>query len=89
MRMDAQPWFHETPGPQWFNEWSWTHAVWGLIVARWNFSAGQALLAHTVYEMIEGQIFPHEHRDISMRNHFGDTIIFMWGHSLKGKYARQ
>lgn len=37
------------------------------------------LVAHTIYESIEGYIFPAEFRDVSMLNHIGDTIAFAAG----------
>jgi hypothetical protein len=36
-------------------------------------------VTHTIYEAIEGAIFPLEFRDPSMRNHVGDTIAFAAG----------
>lgn len=73
-----QPWFHETVGPGFTNEWTITHVAWGMLSARYLGPWG-ALAAHTLYELVEGRIFPDPHRDVSMRNHVGDTLAFMMG----------
>lgn len=77
--MAHKPWFYETSGPAFFNEWTWTHFAWG--VASWMVmkSKTRALVAHTVYEFIEGDIFPAESRDTSFENHLGDTAAFFAG----------
>jgi hypothetical protein len=70
-------WWFEDPGPAFFNKWSLTHVGWGVawqLVFPKRYFAG--LVAHTIYESIEGYIFPREDRDVSMRNHVGDTIAF-------------
>lgn len=74
-----QPWFHETPAPNLFNEWTWTHFAWGLASARLVRSHLIALAAHTGYEAIEGRIFPDPHRDVSLLNHVGDSVAFLAG----------
>lgn len=74
-----QPWFHETPRPHLFNEWSWTHFAWGMASSGLIRSDLSALAAHTAYEALEGGLFPVQHRDTSMLNHVGDTLAFMAG----------
>lgn len=75
-----RPWWFESTGPAFFNEWSLAHVGWGVV---WQLLfpgrrlAG--LVAHTIYESIEGQIFPRTDRDVSMENHVGDTIAFAAG----------
>lgn len=73
------PWYHESPSAQLFNEWTWTHFAWGMATASLIPNWWMALLAHTVYEAIEGRIFPVQNRDVSMVNHVGDTVAFMAG----------
>ena len=73
------PWYHETAQAKLFNEWTWTHFAWGMVSAGMVRTWWQALLLHTVYEAVEGQVFPSQHRDVSMRNHVGDTVAFMAG----------
>lgn len=74
------PWYFEKTGPAFFNEWSLAHVGWGVV---WQLLFPGRLLAglvvHTIYESIEGYIFPAEFRDVSMRNHVGDTIAFAAG----------
>jgi hypothetical protein len=77
--MNDLPWYHETAGPHYVNEWTWTHVVWGSILYRMTGSVAGALAWHTVYEMIEGQLFPSENRDTSMENHIGDSIASLIG----------
>jgi hypothetical protein len=80
--MDSTPWFHETPGPNWVNEWTWTHVVWGMATARAIPDGLVALGAHTLYEMVEGKVFPDPHRDVSVENHLGDTLAFLAGRAV-------
>ncbi len=77
--MTEQPWFHEAKGPEYFNAWTLTHAAWGAVAARY-VPLPAALILHTLYEMFESEIFPVEHRDVSTRNHIGDTIGFAAGY---------
>jgi hypothetical protein len=72
---DSKPWYFEDPTPRLFNEWSLVHLATGFIYGqiRPNDYLG-ALLVHTAYEVVEGQIFPVAMRDTSMRNHIGDTV---------------
>jgi len=83
--VSKRPWYHETIGPRFFNEWSLVHvatgALWGAIFPG-RIKTG--MLAHTLYEMIEGQIFPIEHRDVSFRNHVGDSLAFLAGMLVTG-----
>ena len=74
-----RPWFHETPEPHLFNEWTWTHFAWGMASAGFARTWWSALLLHTMYEAVEGRIFPLKHRDASMLNHVGDTVAFLAG----------
>jgi len=74
------PWYFEKTGPSFFNAWSLTHIGWGALfqlVFPDRYVAG--LVVHTIYESIEGYIFPAEFRDVSMRNHVGDTAAFAAG----------
>jgi hypothetical protein len=74
------PWYFEKTGPSFFNAWSFTHLGWGVLfqsVFPGRFGTG--LMLHTIYESIEGYIFPAEFRDVSMRNHVGDTLAFTAG----------
>ena len=74
------PWYFEKTGPTFFNEWSFMHLGWGALfqlVFPDRYVTG--LVLHTIYESIEGYIFPAEFRDTSMRNHVGDTIAFAAG----------
>ncbi len=45
----------------------------------------QAVAVHTLYEMVEGNLFPREHRDVSMLNHVGDSIAFVAGYFLANR----
>ena len=74
-----QAWFFETPGPALFNEWSWTHFAWGLASWRLTKNHWVGLAGHTLYEAVEGEIFPVEARDTSFENHVGDTLAFLAG----------
>lgn len=74
------PWYFEKTGPAFFNEWSLAHVAWGAVfqlVFPKRYVTG--LVVHTIYESIEGYIFPAGFRDVSMRNHVGDTIAFAAG----------
>ena len=74
------PWYFEKTGPALFNEWSFAHLGWGgLFQAVFPDRQLTGLFMHTLYESIEGHIFPVEFRDSSMRNHVGDTIAFAAG----------
>jgi hypothetical protein len=73
-------WWFEDPGPAFFNRWSFAHVGWGVVFQLLfpeRYLAG--LVVHTIYESIEGYIFPREDRDTSMRNHVGDTAAFAAG----------
>ena len=72
-------WFHETAGPSPFNEWTWTHVAWGVASAKLTGDEFAALAAHTLYEAVEGWIFPGPYRDVSFVNHVGDTLAFVAG----------
>ncbi len=74
-----QAWFFETPGPAFFNEWTWTHFAWGLVSWRLTKNHWAGLAGHTIYEAVEGEIFPARARDISLQNHAGDTVAFLAG----------
>jgi hypothetical protein len=78
-------WHHEKAGPAFFNAWTLTHVAWGFIAER-AVSFGIAMAAHFAYEMVEGEIFPAEDRDISMANHVGDTVGFIAGFYLAKKF---
>ena len=74
------PWYFEKTGPSFFNAWSLTHLGWGaLFQLLFPDRYVTGLVLHTIYESIEGRIFPLEFRDSSMRNHVGDTIAFAAG----------
>lgn len=79
------PWFHETPSPNLWNEWTWTHIAWGVVAYRLTGEYLMPLVAHTLYEVIESYVFPDPHRDVSMLNHIGDTLAFVGGLEL-GRY---
>ena len=83
--MMDRPWWYESAGPSLWNEWTWTHITWGMIAREWTDSFLLALAVHTLYEMGEGRIFPREHRDVSARNHLGDTVAFMAGWYIRRK----
>lgn len=78
-----KPWYHETTEPALFNEWTWSHFAWGMAAAKFGPEHGigflGAVVLHTIYESVEGFIFPDPNRDVSMRNHAGDTIAFAAG----------
>jgi hypothetical protein len=78
--MPQRPWYFETPGPSLVNEWTIVHFATG---ALWGAAKPDAILTglvgHTAYEMIEGSLFPIEDRDVSMRNHVGDSLAFLAG----------
>ena len=77
VRPTARKWWFEDPGPAFFNKWSITHVGWGIawqLMFPDRYLAG--LVVHTIYESIEGYIFPREDRDPSLRNHVGDTVCF-------------
>ena len=74
------PWYFEKTGPAFFNEWSLTHLGWGaLFQLLFPDRYVTGLVLHTIYESIEGHIFPAAFRDTSMRNHVGDTLAFTAG----------
>lgn len=81
------PWYFEKTGPSFFNVWSLAHVASGAlfeVLFPERFVAG--LVTHTIYEAIEGHIFPAEFRDTSVRNHVGDSLAFaagMWVASVK------
>lgn len=75
----SNPWYHERKGPDYFNAWTVTHAAWGAVASGFIPFTG-ALILHTLYETIEQDIFPLEDRDISLRNHVGDTLGFVAGY---------
>jgi hypothetical protein len=81
--VSTKPWYHETVGPQFFNEWTIVHvvtgALWGAI---WPRRVLSGMVAHTLYEMVEGKLFPVDQRDVSMRNHVGDSLAFLAGMML-------
>jgi len=83
------PWYFEKTGPSFFNAWSFVHVGSGALFQLLfpdRYVAG--LVTHTIYEAIEGRIFPLEFRDPSFRNHVGDTIAFavgMWIASSKNR----
>ena len=79
MNRYRQAWFFETPGPAFFNEWTWTHFAWGLVSWPLMKSHVLGLAAHTAYEFAEGDIFPVQARDTSLKNHVGDTLAFLSG----------
>ena len=73
-------WYFEDTGPSFFNAWSLAHVGSGAIfqlLFPGRFVTG--LVLHTLYEAVEGHIFPLEFRDPSLRNHIGDTIAFAAG----------
>ena len=74
-----KPWYYETTQPQLFNEWTWTHFAWGMLSKQYTQSHLVALAGHTLYEVLEGNLFPGPMRDTSMLNHVGDTIAFLAG----------
>lgn len=75
-----RPWWFESTGPAYFNEWSIAHVGWGVV---WQLLFPDhrlaGLVVHTIYESIEGHIFPAKDRDVSMANHVGDTAAFAAG----------
>ena len=73
-----QPWFHEAAGPSLFNEWTVAHILWGMVSAQ-RMGLWAALGLHTLYEAVEGRLFPVPHRDVSGLNHAGDTLAFLAG----------
>lgn len=75
-----RPWYFEKTGPAFFNEWTLTHLGWGMLYQLvFPNRRVTGLVLHTIYESIEGYIFPAKFRDTSMRNHVGDTIAFTVG----------
>jgi len=74
-----KPWYYEDPNPSMFNMWTLVHVGVGALAARYIQSFTGALFLHTIYEIIEKDIFPHEARDISTENHIGDTLGFSVG----------
>ena len=75
-----RPWYFEKTGPSFFNAWSLTHLGWGaLFQLLFPDRYVTGLVLHTIYESIEGHIFPLEFRDASLRNHVGDTLAFTAG----------
>jgi len=74
--------FHEEGQGQLFNAWSLVHFSVGVL--SWTLLRSQlaGLVAHTIYESVEGEFFPSDHRDRSMTNHIGDTVAFLAGSSL-------
>lgn len=79
---DKAYYFHEEGQGQYFNAWSLVHFSVGVMA--WTVLRNQlaGLAIHTVYESVEGEFFPSDHRDRSMTNHVGDTIAFMAGSFL-------
>ncbi len=74
--------FNEAGQGRWFNAWSLVHFSVGVL--SWTLLRSQlaGLVVHTVYESVEGEFFPSDHRDRSMENHLGDTVAFMAGSGL-------
>lgn len=74
--------FHEDGQNQFFNAWTLVHFSVGVL--SWTVLRSEAvgLALHTVYEGVEGNFFPSDHRDRSMKNHVGDTIAFLGGSLL-------
>jgi len=75
-----RPWWFEATGPAYFNAWSFAHVGWGALFQLLfpeRYLTG--LVLHTIYEAVEGHIFPAQDRDVSMENHLGDTIAFAAG----------
>jgi hypothetical protein len=81
---NALPWFYETTGPCLLNEWTWTHVAWGMASVKLTGNDLTALAGHTLYEAVEGRIFPDPYRDTSFLNHVGDTLAFIVGRLLVG-----
>jgi hypothetical protein len=74
--------YHEEGQGRYFNAWTLVHfstGVWAWTVLRSQLGG---LLIHTIYEAIEGDYFPSDHRDRSIKNHVGDTLAFLAGSSL-------
>ena len=82
-----QPWYHETVGPLLVNKWTVTHVAWGVASVKYVDSFWLALGLHTLYEMVEGGIFPLPHRDVSMLNHVGDSLAFVVGRLVGERMA--
>ena len=78
------PWYHETPEAHFFNEWTVTHLAWGALSNHFIDSDVLAIALHTTYEYIEADLFPREHRDVSLENHIGDSLAF-----ILGRWARR
>lgn len=74
--------YHEEGQGRFFNAWTLVHFSVGVL--SWTVLRSQVagLLIHTIYESIEGDFFPSEHRDRSMNNHVGDTVAFVAGSYL-------
>lgn len=83
----SQPWFFESSQGQYFNEWTWTHVLWGGLLYYYLQDLPATMIAKIVYEMIEGQIFPVESRDTSMENHLGDLLAGLAGALAAGASA--
>lgn len=79
------PWFHEHGYGQLWNEWTWTHIAWGILSYQVTKGYVVGFLAHTLYEIVEGRLFPTANRDVSITNHIGDTVAFLAGSRL-GQY---
>jgi hypothetical protein len=77
-----RPWYHESPGPEYFNHWTLAHVVSGMFARSAGLTLLEAVLLHTAYEFVEGSIFPIEHRDVSIKNHVGDSIAFLAGFTV-------
>jgi hypothetical protein len=86
----ARPWYYESPEPRLLNEWSVVHLGTGLLFGTMFPGAyKRGFLTHTAYEAVEGKLFPAQTRDVSMKNHVGDTLAFMLGIWAATKFGRK
>ena len=74
--------YHEEGQGRFFNAWTLVHFSVGVLSWTALRSQVMGLVLHTIYESIEGDFFPSDHRDRSMNNHVGDTIAFLAGSAI-------
>ena len=72
-------WYFEGSQGAYFNEWSLSHFLWGVLIWEITRSHLVSLGLHTLYEIYEGQLFPVQARDTSLENHLGDSLAFVAG----------
>lgn len=83
-----KPWYYESGQGNYFNEWTPVHLVAGIAGRLLLGDIVAPLVLHTLYELVESEIYPYEGRDRSMQNHIGDTAAFVAGELLAHAFKK-